>query len=433
MTFDSQLIDITARLYAERDCRSRVLARWIVDIPRKKSPRDQAIEDCHWLSARDDDGAALGDWLRALACLCDDSEPRAEVLRRAADAAARLVPPTEPLLERAAADAATVTYTPGDGGPAPLDEVFVPLPCRLGGERVADIEDHLDALAHRPIRCLLVGRPGSDKSTLLRHLTARLVDAGRDPTKHRPWMPERPVPTLVSIEHLAPTTDAAALWAAITGRPTHDLRGVPSDRVVLLVDGIDDIPSPDDRRQTLRALEALAARRPKMRVVACARRSSLTGYHADAFARLTLARLDDDHRRALVERWLGWLAPDALSSSSRLIERLRGSDLRDDADTPLIWLRCVTSCVRMATSRCVPRPSSIACLRRLVVQPRLAPAPRRGQAPHGRHAVRRLRLPRRLGAAPMTHADGIARRCHAMRAGMPCPSRRGTMTCSTVS
>ena len=228
-------------------------------------------------------------------------------------------------------------------------------------------------LDHR--RLVLLGDPGSGKSTFVNHLAGTLA---------RELLAESETELLG--EMVFPLRVELRRWSAALGadalRAKHPEPGklialvyealekvcatVPRDclekrlddsRTLILFDGLDEVPAAPgksakgagDRRHILvEAVHAFARAHPKCRILVTCRVKPYNegGYRFDDWPSFELAALDDARVERFIRRWheelerIGRLPPDKASSRrDRLLEELREPDrmiLRRMADTPLL-------------------------------------------------------------------------------------------------
>ncbi|MCP3964058.1 MAG: SUMF1/EgtB/PvdO family nonheme iron enzyme [bacterium] len=246
----------------------------------------------------------------------------------------------------------------------------------------------LEALSQEPYMVLL-GDPGSGKSTLVNHLAVtlacRLLGAGADPLETpsgalaEPWFPVRIVLRRWSAGLRADAVEEGKehelLYQALD-----DLAGeVPRERwlerfddpgTLLLLDGLDEVPAGreeeaelDRRRAIVTAVEAFRAAHPDCLVlVTCRVKPYREGpCQIAACPTFELAALDDERIRRFCERWYGELARVGRLSGSEAgerRERLREAladrpVLREMAGTPLLltMLARVNARARLPESR----------------------------------------------------------------------------------
>ncbi|NCC33483.1 MAG: hypothetical protein EOM24_15920, partial [Chloroflexia bacterium] len=156
-----------------------------------------------------------------------------------------------------------------------------------------------EALTEAP-RLVLLGGPGSGKSTALRYLSYRLAIAGLDQQINLAdsligWTAGRLLPVFASllplakrfatnpsnhgaaqdlwddlVEHLQPRGANAGLAAAV-----HE--ELEAGRVILLLDGLDEIAGDESRRKVVRAIQSFASRYTACRMVISCRSRAYEG------------------------------------------------------------------------------------------------------------------------------------------------------------
>ena len=173
----------------------------------------------------------------------------------------------------------------------------------------------------------MLGDPGAGKTTLLRHLAATLA-AQAD----RPWVPLfESLPRLLR-EGLS-LLDRVIRRMEVAGLPASGLKPVleregQQGRLLLLLDGLDEVPREDQERagQLLRDLAALWPASP---IVVTSRRIGYRRPGSD-YRELALVPLDRERRRDFLARWLGrstGVRDNARDSGS--VRRNSGTSRRD--------------------------------------------------------------------------------------------------------
>lgn len=219
-------------------------------------------------------------------------------------------------------------------------------------------------------RLVLLGDPGSGKSTFVRHLAWALARRGldqADPATALPGWDTAPplLPLLLPLRRLAGAlanavadaqTVVTVLRATLAAHGVAQLEDLLTDAlvrgaVILLLDGLDEVllePTAQaaDRATTLQAVQAFATRYPQVRmVVTCRTRAftddlqALLGWPVTTLAPLTLGQV-----RAFVPAWYGELVAhghlaqaQAAGLSDDLIATIAGSPrLRAMAASPLL-------------------------------------------------------------------------------------------------
>ena len=178
-----------------------------------------------------------------------------------------------------------------------LDEVYVPLHLQepeLAGESVTlkAGENRIPALAilqqHQTM--LLVGAPGSGKSTLVSYIATGLAD-GRLSSQVQ-W-PDQPLPFVLLVRTLSDALFTPEWFARCLGI---DIRlatqTIQQERVVLLIDGVDEA-SPQIRGELLSALLKFLSENPRVRALVTSRPSGGIGEIENCFPTFRHFRLSD--------------------------------------------------------------------------------------------------------------------------------------------
>jgi formylglycine-generating enzyme required for sulfatase activity len=215
----------------------------------------------------------------------------------------------------------------------PMAEIFVPLrttpPAQLRPERALleaeRIEQKvpLQELLPRYPRLVVLGDPGSGKTTFLKYVALALAEGPivahdrlglnfeADPDA-RPWLPVL-FPIAAYVEALKETPNLALrdfLPAYFRGRALPDLEPLlrselKAGRCLLLLDGLDEVGSPGDRQMAVGRLADLVRACPGNRFVVTSR---IAGYdqaplNTDEFTHLTIQPFDDDDIARFAGQW----------------------------------------------------------------------------------------------------------------------------------
>jgi hypothetical protein len=223
-------------------------------------------------------------------------------------------------------------------------------------ERFAETEREmlsaLDAVsAHR--RVVLLGDPGSGKSTFLNHLVLRLVGHALEPHEHwlssfphelREESPLLPVPVILrefasQLPKRVKKAEVGLLWDFIKSSlrdqnvlPASDLleRGFNEGRALLLLDGLDEITQAEHRK-TMRALVAAwASRYRNCRMIVTCRTLSYQepAWQLAKFPWFTLAPFTPEQIVRFIDAWYAELARVnrvTASQARQLAEKLRSA------------------------------------------------------------------------------------------------------------
>ena len=220
-----------------------------------------------------------------------------------------------------------------------------------------------EALSQRR-RLVLLGGPGGGKSTLLRYLAVALARAAEADPAIPGWSAGPLLPVYASLGAFAawlqslpaPTCDASALWRYLREASEQEtLAGLGEalrkafrrGRLLLMLDGLDEVADPTLRAQVAAAVAALADRHACFVAVTC-RSRSFVGAVAEPLAAwgdpVTLAPFTLGQIRHFVRGWYAGSAlrgaftpPEAQTRADALLGRFDALDtLRDLGKTPLL-------------------------------------------------------------------------------------------------
>jgi formylglycine-generating enzyme required for sulfatase activity len=189
---------------------------------------------------------------------------------------------------------------------------------------------HLNHLAAARDRLVVLGAPGSGKSTFVRYLALCLAGGGMDDWTRKAgvasldnWTHGALTPVYVELRRLVASrhfpadvrTPATAdhLWAYIQHEVlgealaayAEDLRyDLEHGHAVLILDGLDEVPYPEgklkQRQQQLISLaQSLNTRYATSRIIVASRPYAYEGWTLPGFQAVTITEFEDDHREAL--------------------------------------------------------------------------------------------------------------------------------------
>jgi hypothetical protein len=186
-----------------------------------------------------------------------------------------------------------------------LDKVYVPLHFEELSARIGSFAPQwrmsISDVVRRSTRSLLIGSPGSGKSTLVAFLASRCAHGD-----HGLGWPDRALPFVITVRELG---DASALpdWLAAKAGVALDVvsAALSQQRAVMLVDGLDEAPE-ELRDQLVEALARLTVEHPNMPVIVTSRPTGSPGKIErclPGFRSFRLADLTDSDVHAFIDRW----------------------------------------------------------------------------------------------------------------------------------
>jgi GTPase SAR1 family protein len=221
-----------------------------------------------------------------------------------------------------------------------LPPIFIE-PKVAGGRMLLDV-----VKASRNRRIVLLGDPGSGKSTLVHVLLRRL--SGGDPGDEWSAALGNPLPLLVELGAFAREE------SDVLGYLDHNARnqGLGLERAALeihlaegaalvLFDGLDEILDPVRREQASQQIATFSETYPHVRIVVTTRTATYSPSVLDriGFSSFTLDPLDDDQIGTFIERWFAVTLPDSPKSIERSAEVATAAanvhPLRELAGNPL--------------------------------------------------------------------------------------------------
>lgn len=244
---------------------------------------------------------------------------------------------------------ATARKKPGAAAAKPDDEVMAAMVRALDRARVPATQ----ALAKHP-RLLLIGEPGSGKSTLVAYLATRAArgELGADAG----WA-ENPVPFLVPVRSLQATPESLEELAHVAGAEPWFLgSALQRGRALLLVDGLDEA-RPEVADEILARLTTMLDVHPGTRALVTTRPSGAPGEETPVpkgFTRCRLVPMTREEVGRFIDQWClaaelslaktrGQAEADARAAADDLKDRVQASRAIERlAQTPLL---CSVICV----------------------------------------------------------------------------------------
>jgi hypothetical protein len=233
----------------------------------------------------------------------------------------------------------------------PIGDLYIPLTNELGDGSSGETRLPLDrALAHA--RLVILGDPGSGKSTFLKHIANILCGTllGRTPNAAQDLLglEETPLPVLIRVADLTafiganlparsgpyPQTPDAPVWlshflasqsrAKAWGiEEPHYRQWFQEGRCLVLIDGLDEAPGQESREAVSRLVQQAVHRWTNCRFVAATRPQAYAGdVVLPGFHEARIGGLDQEAVRTFLQRWSGALFS---GSPNRAVEH--GKDL----------------------------------------------------------------------------------------------------------
>jgi NACHT domain len=256
----------------------------------------------------------------------------------------------------------------------PLDRIYVQLRVISGDDEASSAAPDEPALLgistalERYPRLVIVGDPGSGKSTFLRFIAltlgqCRLTQDAHLAVERLSLAEPLPIPVFLSCwdlaEHLrtVPRATLDELVDFVVARVREG--GWPVDRAglerllgegrcIVLVDGLDEVPTDEGRHLVRRLIEELVARHPGSRYVITSRIRAYTGETVlgQQFARCDIQPFSAEERTAFLRNWVGQLfrvrgqndaaRTEAADEIAALTQAIETSSIRLLAVNPLL-------------------------------------------------------------------------------------------------
>jgi predicted NACHT family NTPase len=234
----------------------------------------------------------------------------------------------------------------------PIEDLYIPLTMQ-SRDRKGPAMELEEALSHH--RLLIVGDPGSGKTTFLRHVAHVWCRGLLDAPSHAPLL----LPIFIRFSDLAghirncrskssgPTTQAGPSWLLhfLTAQSQELHWGLDeaffrekleSDSCIMLLDGLDEAPNQQERDTIVRLFEATIAAYSNCRFVVSTRPLAFTGLAG--FHTAQIERLEPPAIQKFLEHWCRGLFPEDAAGARRhldeLSEALHRAEIRRMARNP---------------------------------------------------------------------------------------------------
>jgi formylglycine-generating enzyme required for sulfatase activity/energy-coupling factor transporter ATP-binding protein EcfA2 len=237
----------------------------------------------------------------------------------------------------------------------------------VSSEKIRAISAMEAVARHRQV--VITGDPGSGKTTFLRHLTLCLAAVQIDSQSHwndrlADWPGNErnclPIPVILrnfarSITQESETDQPNTLWRFIrSGLKKQNLlfaarplrKALERGTALVLLDGLDEIPSAEQRIRVRDATNAFVHRYPKSRIIVSCRTHAYKdpAWRLDGMAHFTLAPFDDALITQFIDAWYGELqrsgeiksVQEADELANRLKEAVQKEDIRRLAPNPML-------------------------------------------------------------------------------------------------
>ena len=201
---------------------------------------------------------------------------------------------------------------------------------RFGLSQIAEARiPGLDA-ANRYSKLVILGKPGSGKTTFLKYLAMKCLDGEFQPAR---------VPVFITLRHLAEVSHKQELLEFITNQYGEELKSIIQyGKALILLDGLDEIRQ-QDAAMVVNQVRQLSMSFPDNQfIITC--RTAAINYVFEHFVEVEIADFDPEQVNTFVNKWFG--QKDA-SKAKCLIRKLNENyHLKELASNPLLLnLLCV--------------------------------------------------------------------------------------------
>lgn len=216
---------------------------------------------------------------------------------------------------------AGVVFREGEDRAPELDGIFVPLRIMLQDQTVS--EENITSLFEKSPYAVLLGGPGSGKSTTTRHIAwchakANLTPSPISPHQNTALLPGNPVPLCIELRLLNEARRQRADYSCLTyateallGREDISINSqmfkvlLERRSMLLLFDGLDEVPTLDERKRLIDDIETFAQHYPGNYILVTSRP---IGYDIARFANRwfqhgLIHEFNDEQIHLFVEHW----------------------------------------------------------------------------------------------------------------------------------